>query len=166
MLQKDHCRLIFSYFTINDLFSTLGLLSTFHYKLLTCNDAPSLRLVEAGMIYDFGWALGLVALSGEKFTNVKDVRKFYNDWDYLIDLATSQLEWIENNINNQFITDEKIDGTDRYYKFDVHNEYDIRMIFLFGRFGCVHHWLEKVEFTFFYGCNYAFKVSNNVSILI
>ena len=99
MMQKDHCYLIFSYFAITDLFSTLALLSSFHYKLLTCNDRPCLTLVQMGVIRDFGLTLWtLCTRSGHKFNNVKDMCKYYNDWDYLIDLATSQLEWIEKSI--------------------------------------------------------------------
>ena len=145
LFQKDHCHLIFSYLTIKDLFSTAALLSSFHYKLLTCNDKQSIKLVQAGLRHDFGWILSLITLSNKQFNIVKDVCKFYNDWDYLIDLATRQLEWIENFVNNKFITDEKVDGTDGYCKFDATNEYDIRMIFFFRRFDCVYHWLAKVE---------------------
>ena len=144
LFHKDYIHLICLFLDIKDIFSRICLLSSMHYKLLTSNK-DSLRLIKKCLSYDFG---NILSLFNIKFDNIKNIHKFYDNWNYLIECATKSLDKIESTICNKFITDDKINGTSRYYphKHDG-DDYDIRILFLFQRFGCIYHWFEKVRYS-------------------
>jgi len=155
LCQKDYLSIIGSFLQMKELFYLFPILSKFHFNF--CGNSNQLFLIKKCLSYDFGKNMFKILNIKLNYSNDKSIFKqislFYSDFTALVNLANESIKTnIENKNANPIFKHLK-----KFNKFENVNknniiQYDMRLLFLFQRFGIVKHMFEKVEFLLWVSC--------------